>query len=134
MRFSLKLFVIVLVLLTIGLPVALVGAAFLAVDRQPLLTRTAEIKPENIARAKRIIDRNDPRRMRPGVLRSILIGNEDLDLAANYLANRYAGSASVVLQEGGASVRASLTLPANPLGGFSSTLMPRWSKQRVCHG
>lgn len=119
MRFSLKLFVIVLVLLTIGLPVALVGAALLAVDRQPLLTRTAEIKPENIARAKRIVDRNDPRRMRPGALRSILIGNEDLDLVANYLANRYArGSASVVLQEGGASVRASLTLPANPLGGF----------------
>ena len=119
MRFSLKLFVVILVLLTLGLPVVLVGAAFLAVDRQPLLTRTAEIKPENIARARRIVDRNDPRRMRPGALRSILIGNEDLDLAANYLANRYArGSASVVLQEGGASVRASLTLPANPLGGF----------------
>ena len=119
MRFSLKLFVVILVLLTLGLPVVLVGAAFLAVDRQPLLTRTAEIRPENIARAKRIVDRNDPRRMRPGALRSILIGNEDLDLAANYLANRYArGSASVVLQEGGATVRASLTLPANPLGGF----------------
>ncbi len=118
MRFSLKLFAIVLVLLTLGLAVALVGAAFLAVDRQPLLTRTAEIRPENIARAKRIVERNDPRRMRPGVLRSIVIGNEDLDLAVNYLANRYAGSASVVLQEGGASVRATLTLPANPLGGF----------------
>ncbi|MBL8414392.1 MAG: hypothetical protein JNM42_08140 [Propionivibrio sp.] len=114
-----KFFAIILVMLTIGLPVALVGAAFLAVDRLPLLTRSTEIKPENIARAKRIIERNDPRRMRPGVLRSILIGNEDLDLAANYLVNRYArGSASVVLQDGGASVRASFTLPANPVGGF----------------
>lgn len=119
MRLSLKLSAILLALLTLGLPVALVGAAFLAVDRQPLLARAAEIRPENIARAKRIVERNDPRRMRPGVLRSILIGSEDLDLAANYLANRYArGSASVVLQEGGATVRASLTLPANPLGGF----------------
>ena len=63
MRFSLKLFAIFLVILTLGLPVALVGAAFLAVDRQPLLTRSAEIRPENIARAKRIIERNDPRRM-----------------------------------------------------------------------
>ncbi len=119
MRFSLKLFAILLVILTLGLPIALVGAAFLAVDSQPLLTRTAEIRPENIARGKRIVERNDPRRMRPGVLRSILIGAEDLDLAANYLANRYArGSASVVLQEGGASARASLPLPANPFGAF----------------
>ena len=119
MRFPLKLFAILLVTLTLGVPIALLGAAFLAVDSHPLLTRTAEIRPENIARAKRIVERNDPRRMRPGVLRSILIGNEDLDLAANYLANRYArGSASVVLQEGAATARASLTLPANPLGGF----------------
>jgi uncharacterized protein YfiM (DUF2279 family) len=119
MRFSLKLFAIFLVMLTLGLLIALVGAAFLAVDRQPLLTATAEIKPENIARAKRIVERNDPRGMRAGVLRSILIGNEDLDLAANYLANRYArGSANVVLQEGAAAVRASFTLPANPLGGY----------------
>jgi hypothetical protein len=119
MHFSLKLFAIFLVLLTLCLFVALVGAAFLAVDRQPLLTHTVNIRPENIARAKRIVERNDPRRMRNGVLRTILIGNEDLDLAANYLANRYArGSASVVLQEGGATVRVSLTLPPNPLGGF----------------
>lgn len=119
MRFFLKLFAIFLVMLTLGLPVALVGAAFMAIDKQPLLKRTTEIRPENIARAKRIVERNDPRRMRPGALRSILIGNEDLDLAANYLANRYArGSASVVLQEGGANVRASFTLPTNPLGDF----------------
>lgn len=119
MRIFLKLFAIFLVMLTLGLPVALVGAAFMAIDKQPLLKRTTEIRPENIARAKRIVERNDPRRMRPGVLRSILIGNEDLDLAVNYLANRYArGSASVVLQEGGANVRASFTLPTNPLGGF----------------
>ena len=119
MRLSLKLIAFLLVILTLGLPIALVGAAFLAVDSQPLLTRTAEIRPENIARAKRIVERNDPRRMRPGVLRSIVIGNEDLDLAANYLANRYAkGSASVVLLEGGATARASLSLPANPFGAF----------------
>ena len=98
MRFPLKLFAFLLAMLTLGVPIALLGAAFVAVDSQPLLTRTAEIAPEKSARARRIVERNDPRRMRPGVLRSILIGNEDLDLAANYLANRYArGSASVVL-------------------------------------
>ncbi len=141
MHFSLKLFAIFLVLLTLGLFVALVGAAFLAVDRQPLLTHTVNIRPENIARAKRIVERNDPRRMRNGVLRTILIGNEDLDLAANYLANRYArGSASVVLQEGGATVRVSLTLPPNPLGGFvnidaalvETATLPRIESLRTC--
>ena len=119
MRFLAKLIAIFVVVLLFAVPVLLIGAVFLAIDSQPLLSRGAEIKPENIARAKRIVERNDPRNLRPGALRTIQVGAEDLDLALNYLANRYArGSATVVLREGGASVRASLALPANPLGNF----------------
>ena len=119
MRLIFKTFLILPLLAIIGVPLAAVAVVLLAFDAQPLLTRTAEIKPENIARARRIIERNDPRKMKPGTLRGIVIGNEDLDLALNYLANRYArGSAQVVLREGGAQLRASLALPANPLGKY----------------
>lgn len=119
MRFLVKLTAIVFVILIFAVPVLVVAAALLAIDRQPLINRSAEIKPENIARAKRIVERNDPRKLRPGALRTIQVAAEDLDLALNYLANRYVrGSAAVVLQEGSASLRASLALPANPLGSF----------------
>ena len=45
--------------------------------------------------------------------------SEDLDLAINYLASRYArASAHTVLLDGVATVRASVELPANPLGRY----------------
>lgn len=119
MRLLVKLTAIFLVALVFAIPLLVLGAAFLAIDAAPLLSRSAEIKPENIARAKRIVERNDPRNLRPGALRTIQVAAEDLDLALNYLANVHArGSASLVLQEGRARVRASLALPANPLGNF----------------
>ncbi|MEK7249592.1 MAG: hypothetical protein AAB209_04135, partial [Bacteroidota bacterium] len=82
-------------------PLALVGAVFLAVDDQPRVHRTAEVTPANIERARRILDRNDPRKLQSGVRRTITISQQDFDLAANYLANRYSrGSARVVLFDG----------------------------------
>ena len=119
MRLAFKTFLILLLFAIIGLPLTVVGIVLFAIDDAPLLTRTAEIKPENIARAKRIIERNDPRKMKPGTLRGIVVGDEDLDLAVNYLVQHFAnGRAQTVLREGGLQLRASLTLPANPLGRY----------------
>lgn len=119
MRLFLTAFLALLLVGVIGLPLAVLAALFLAFDDRPALTRSAEIKPESVARAKRIIERNDPRRMRPGMLRSIVVSGEDLDLAANYLANQHGrGSASIRVSEGLATARASLAIPANPLGKF----------------
>jgi hypothetical protein len=119
MRFLLKAFFALLLIGLVGLPLAVLAAMFFAFDDQPSLTRSAEIKPESVARAKRIIERNDPRRMPPGMLRSIVVGGDDLDLAINYLANQHGrGSASVKIQEGLATARASLPMPSNPFGKF----------------
>lgn len=112
----------VLRLLLLGLllaPVLLLAALFLAVDDAPAMTRQAALTPAHVDRARWLLARNDPRRMRAGVLRTVVVSQEDLDLAANYLANRYLGGASrIVLQDGRATVRASLALPPNPLGRF----------------
>lgn len=115
MRFLLKL----IVLLIFGVPLALACALFLAVDNHPAVERAAEITPQNIERAKRILDDNDPRTLKSGARRTISVSQGDFDLAVNYLVHRYArGSARVVLKEGAAQINASAELPKNPLGRF----------------
>jgi hypothetical protein len=112
MRFALKLFCFPL----FAVPLILATALLLAVDRHPIINRTAEITPESIGRAKRIFDANDPRRLPTGARRTISLSQGDLDLAANYLVQQYAGgSARVILQDDYAQVTASVPLPKMPV-------------------
>lgn len=97
----------------------LLSAIYLSVENQPLITRIAEFTPAHIERAKHILSHNDPRKMKAGVLRTITISQEDLDLTINYLANNYGkASSSIDLQQGMASVRATVELPSNPFGHY----------------
>ena len=108
MRLFLKLFF----LLFFVLPLALAGLLYLAVDTEPSINRAAEITPSNIERAKRILDQNDPRKLKPGAHRTISVSQNDFDLAANYLARQYAaGGARVRLQRGRLNTGASLKPP-----------------------
>lgn len=115
MRWLLRLLLAVLVLV----PVGTVLTAWLAIQAQPLVVNAVAFTPEHIARAKRVLERHDPRRMRQGVLRTIMVSQEELELTTNYLASRVRnGAARVALQDGLAAVRASFQLPANPLGRY----------------
>jgi hypothetical protein len=106
-----------LVALIIILPVALVALIYIAVDTQPSINRAAEVTPASIERAKRILDQNDPRKLKSGSRRTISVSEKDLDDAANYLARQYAGGgARIELKRGTAHLGASLRLPALPLG------------------
>src|SRR5262245_61683380 len=108
MRLPFRLFLIFFV----ALPLAVVGVIYLAVDSAPRINRAAEITPANIERAKRILDQNDPRKLKSGARRTISVSAGDLDLAANYLARQYAaGGARVQLKRDAAQVAASLRLP-----------------------
>jgi len=126
--------------LILALPLALAGVVYLAVDSAPSINRAAEITPSNIERAKRILDQNDPRKLKPGARRTISVSQNDLDLAANYLARQYAaGGARVQLKRGVADIGASLRLPMVPLPiylNFEATLLedsalPRFAVLRV---
>ncbi len=109
----------VLLLVVVLVPLALAGAAFLALSDTPLISRAAELTPAHIERAKRIVEKNDPRKMKAGVLRTLTLSQEDIDLAANYLAHRYGnGSSRIALQPGVAAVTASIELPRNPAGRY----------------
>lgn len=108
-----------LAVVAIGLLLGLVLAVYLAVDRQPLVATLVHFTPDHIARAKLLLERNDPRRLRQGEVRAITVSQEDLDLAINYAAHRLGrGAASTVLQEGSATIRLSVELPSNPLGNY----------------
>ncbi len=115
MKLLLRLFFLLPVLLVLGLA----GAVFAMLQSQPLVSRAAEFTPERIADGKRILDGNDPRKLKPGEVRKISLSQQDLDLALNYLAHHYGrGSARLALRPGGAHVEMTGELPQNPLGAY----------------
>jgi hypothetical protein len=106
------------VLAAVVVPACAAVALYLALDRRPSVERAAEFTPDHIERAKRILDSNDPRRLRTGTVRTVTVLAGDADLALNYLAHRYADGGAEARFEAGrlhvkASVRAS-ALPARP--------------------
>jgi len=99
--------------------IALVALAFMVFERQALVDRDAEFTPDHVARAHRIVERNNPSKLRPGDVRTVSLTQEDVDLAANFVAHLYAhGSARVVLQPGTVHVGLSSRLRSNPFGEY----------------
>ena len=114
-----KLLLGLVLLLFVGVPVALFAAVLLCFQDEPAVRRTAAFTPEDVARAVRLFERNDPRKMKSGALRTVSIRGEDLDLAVNYLAHRYGrGSSRVVVQPGLLAVAASVEIPSSPFGRY----------------
>ncbi|HTO48369.1 MAG TPA: hypothetical protein VML91_12090 [Burkholderiales bacterium] len=110
---------LLLTLLLLAAPLALVAAVLLALEDQPLVARPPVLGPAQVERVKRILDDNDPRRLKPGAQRTVSLAQQELDLLANYFAGRYArGGARVALRPGVATVAATAELPANPAGRF----------------
>ncbi len=101
--------------MTAALVICIAAVLYFAIDSAPRVSAAASLTPAHIERAKRLLDRNDPRTLRPGVLRTITVSEEDLDLAVNYLANRFGkGSSRIELSEGKAHAQASVLLPSIP--------------------
>ena len=112
MRLVLKLFLII----AVAVPLAAASVLYLAIDLEPTVRRAAEITPSNIERAKQVLDQNDPRKLRTGSRRSITLNQQDLDVAANYLAHFYAnGGARLILNNRKAELAASLRPPQIPV-------------------
>ena len=109
-----------LVLLVVLLGATLVAAAaYLAFDRRPAVARTTEFAPDHIARAKQILESNDPRRMKAGAVKTVAVTAADADLALNYLAHRYGrGSAEASFESGRLRVKGSIRIPALPTSPY----------------
>ena len=114
--------------LAAGLCAALPAAAWLlargVLRDEPAVAAATDIEPADIARVLALVRAHDPRRLPPGQLDAVVLGERDLDVLINHFAYRRLGvTARVSLKPGVAEVQASLHLPANPVG--------RWLNVRV---
>ena len=108
-----------LLLVLVALPVLAIAAVWLCLEDAPSVVRAVALTPQDIANAKRIIDRHDPRMAADGARRTVVISEQDLDLMLNYAASRFGrGAARAALRPGTVSLQASVEIPANPFGRY----------------
>jgi uncharacterized protein YfiM (DUF2279 family) len=94
--------------------VSAAGIAWFSLEQQPLIRQVSGLSHTDIARAKRIIKQNDPRRKPAGTVQVMRISEQDLNLAVNYLLQRVArmqGAVSTRTEEGKARVAGSVRIP-----------------------
>ena len=114
-----RLFVVILVLLVVGLPLALLGAAALAIDDLPTITASTDISPDSVARARALLQEHDPRTASDGQLRTVVLNGRELEDLANYAVSRVGrGGVAIRLQPREMLIQASLPLPDNPFGAY----------------
>jgi hypothetical protein len=115
MRFLLKTFVVLLLLVLAGGVAALV----LMLEDQPIVPG-GELVAADLQNARVFIENSDPRRLQSGELSSFTISDEDLELLLNYLLDHFAGGRSRVdIAEGAADLRLSVRQPLTfPLGDY----------------
>lgn len=104
--------------LTTGLFLLVIGVVallFAALDSTALVSRPETISPASVAQARRLLLRNDPRHLRPGEVRRVLIPANLIDDGVNHFASRLKGRATFDIRRGQADIRATFRLPYLPL-------------------
>ncbi len=94
---------------------------WLAIERTPrVATSSTTVSVDDIDRARRLLEHNDPRNALPGISRVVQLSQRDLELVIGQAGQRLGAGARgrVRLQPGLAVVDASLALPDNPWGGW----------------
>ena len=117
--FVLRLFVLVLLLALIGLLVGPVVLLYQGVQAQPLVQPSASPRQEDVARFKALLQQHDPRDLRDGETRTLIVSERDLNLGLRSvlpLAQRQ--GAEVALSDGLGTLNYTLKLPSNPLGDY----------------
>lgn len=112
------LFRLLLLAVFIGLPI---GATYLAIDRDPLVSRAGEINFQDLKRAELLARRYDPRRMPPERTTTVRATAQELNTllkgsmgAVKFLSSRVDINRFGVI----AAVTIDLPIPENPVGKF----------------
>lgn len=109
----------VVFLILILIPVSVVGAVYMAIEKQPLIQRDVKLTPEEVQRAKKLFQEHDPRKLQDGEIKTITVSQKDLSLASNYLVHLFGHGGSVVtVTDGYLLSKATVRLPKNPVGEF----------------
>ena len=92
---------------------------WLALSSQPLVVNELKLSHQDIARARMLLQENDPRRLPPGFRHQLQMTEADLNLALNYLLQRLSGAGgSLELSYNRVDLRTTLTLPRLPKRQF----------------
>lgn len=106
-------------LILILIPISVIGAAFLAIEDQPMVQRDVQLTPDEVQRAKTLFQEHDPRTLQNGEVKTMTISQQDLSLASNYLVHLLGGGGSVVTVTDGYLVsKTTVKLPKNPVGEY----------------
>ena len=108
------LFKLVLWLIMLS-PIALATVAWFALEEQPLVGQARILNHADIARARRIIKANDPRKFPAGAEQKVRISERDLNLVANYLLQRVGGTLQARVVQDAAQLSGSVHIPGLPL-------------------
>ncbi len=104
--------------------VAMLGLFLLASDSGPAPGLAYPLSRADIDRAERLLRQHDPRRLRNGAVRNLLVTERDLNVTLNYLLSRTKrGSIQIDLRRGRLDARLSLRLP--------SPIESRWLNLRL---
>ncbi len=100
-----------------ALLMAMVAALWLAFDTAPMLLPGKEVGAADIERAKRLLERHDPRKTKGSGARQIALSQADLDALFGQASRSLGqGTARLVLGHGGATLRMSARVERSPFG------------------
>lgn len=104
--------------LIIGL-VMLATLLWLALSATPNVTQNFQLSHQDIVRAQNLFVRYDPRKLPPGTDQTIIITQEDLDLAASYVSSQLKQvDARLQSLPGGVHLEATIAIPNMPVRPF----------------
>jgi hypothetical protein len=113
MKLILRCLLAALLLLVLAIPLAV----WLAFDETPLLKPAPQVAHTDVERARRVLERNDPRKGTAGALRHLALSQADLDVVLNEGARRFGNaSARAVLGERQLTLQLSARIPRSPIG------------------
>lgn len=104
-----------LLLLIFASPFAVAALAWYGLSEQPRVLTKSRLTHQDIAQAREILRRNDPRNLPAGSRHRLQLSQQNLNLAANYLLQRVNGRAAVAIETGLAYVDLTVRIPRLPM-------------------
>jgi hypothetical protein len=104
--------------LVVALPFLAIALVLMCFQDRPLVSQTVRLTPQDIEKAKRILDEHGPRKGGPA-LQTVTIDQRDLETTLNYIASRVGhGAVRVVLRPGAAWLQGTIDVPRSPIGRY----------------
>jgi hypothetical protein len=115
----LKVLLRAVIALIVALPLLAIGLVLMCFQDHPLVSGSARLTPQDIEKAKRIIDEHDPRNAGPGGVQTVTIEERDFETTLNYAASRVGYAVTrVALRPGTLGLQATIELPRSPIGRY----------------